>query len=151
MKPKKASSIALAQICCRALDAKKAEDIRILDVGEVSSITNFLVIATATSETHLRALRIELEKELDASRMRIVGLETAQESGWTVIDLFDVMVHLFTAERRDRFRLEALWKDSVEIPLSNLLAFNEKHRTKRTVAPRKPKPSHSHPRRRKSG
>jgi ribosome-associated protein len=122
MKSKKASSLALAQLCCRTLDAKKAEDIRVLEVGALSSITDYLVIATANSETHLRALRIELEKELDASRTRIVGLETAQESGWTVIDAFDVMVHLFTAERRDHFRLEALWKDSVEIPIAKMLA-----------------------------
>jgi ribosome-associated protein len=137
MKPKKASSLALAQLCYRTLDAKKAEDIRVLDVSAISSITDCLVIATATSETHLRALRVELEKELDASRTRIVGLETAQESGWIVIDAFDVMIHLFTAERRDHFRLEALWKDSHELKVSKLLAINKKRKTVTAVRRRK--------------
>jgi len=121
MKSKKASSLALAERCCRALDEKKAEDLRILRVDAVSSITDYLIIASATSETHLRALRIEIERVLDASQTRIVGVETAQESGWTVVDAFDVMVHLFIPERRLQYRLEALWKDAEEIPVSTML------------------------------
>ncbi|MCR6654634.1 MAG: ribosome silencing factor [Opitutus sp.] len=97
MKGKSSSSLELVKLCCRALDEKKAGDLRVLDVSEQSSITDYLVIATGTSEPHLRALRIELEKAIDASHTRIVGMETAQESGWLVVDAFDVMVHLFPA------------------------------------------------------
>ena len=56
------AAIKLAQLCCRALMKKKAEDLRVLDVSAQSSITDCLVLATATSEPHMRALRIELEK-----------------------------------------------------------------------------------------
>ena len=115
-------SIELATLCARTLDDKKAIDLRVLDVGGVSSLTNYLVIATATSEPHLRALRVELEKAVDTAAARIVGMETAGESGWVVVDLFDVMVHLFTAERRALYNLERLWRDSEEIPVSRLLA-----------------------------
>lgn len=119
---KGSASLELVKICCRALDSKKAGDLRVLDVSSQSSITNYLVLATGTSQPHLRALRVELEKEIDASKTRIVGIETAEESGWTVVDLFDVMVHLFTAEKRAHYGLENLWKDATEISVPRLLA-----------------------------
>ena len=104
-----------------ALDAKKAEDLRVLDVSKQSSITDYLVLANGNSEPHLRALRIELEKVLDAQKVRILGMETAKGSGWMVIDAFEVMVHLFTSENRDKYRMELLWKDATELPLAKLL------------------------------
>lgn len=123
MKLKKPDSLALAKICCRALDDKKASDLRVLDVSEQSSITDYLVLATGTSEPHLRALRVELEKALDSAKAHIVGMESGSGSGWIVIDAFDVMVHLFSAEHRDHYGLENLWKDAVEVSVPKLLAL----------------------------
>lgn len=108
--PKATLPVALPLVC-RALDEKKAEDIRVLRVSEQSSITDYLVLATGTSEPHLRALRVELEKVLDSAKVHIVGMDTRQESGWLVIDVFDVMVHVLTPENRTRYALENLWKD----------------------------------------
>jgi ribosome-associated protein len=105
----------------KALDAKKAEDIRVLQVKELSSITDYLVLATATSDPHQRALRVELEKVLDAAKARILGIDTSKGSGWTVVDAFDVMVHLFTPENRTKYRLDTLWGDAAEVPLAGLL------------------------------
>jgi ribosome-associated protein len=119
---KKAGARDLARICCQALENKKAEELRVLDVADRSSITDYLVIATGTSEPHLRALRIELEDALKAAHTHVVGREATQESGWVVVDAFDVMVHLFSPEQRDRFRLDDLWKDAAEVPLKKLLA-----------------------------
>jgi ribosome-associated protein len=121
MKGKLSDSLELVKICCRALEEKKAEDLRVLDVSAQSSITDFLVLATGTSDPHLRALRVELEKAIDASQHRIVGMETAQESGWIVVDVFDVMIHIFTAENRAKYGLENLWKDATEISVAKLL------------------------------
>ena len=112
----------LLPLVCRVLDEKKAGDVRVLYVGDKSSITDFLVIATGTSEPHLRALRVELEKVIDASGVRIVGMDTGQpHSGWLVVDTFDVMIHVFTQETRRRYSLEKLWNDAKEIPLDGLL------------------------------
>jgi ribosome-associated protein len=122
MKLKKTNSLALAKLCCRALVEKKAGDLRVLNVSEQSSITDYLVLATGTSEPHLRALRVELEKALDSAKVHIVGMESVPESGWVVIDAFDVMIHLFSADRRDHYGLENLWKDAVEVPVTKLLA-----------------------------
>lgn len=135
MKSKKQATLELVKLCCRALDEKKAGDLRVLDVSEQSSITDYLLIATATSEPHLRALRVELEKVIDASKTRIVGVETAQESGWTVIDLFDLMVHLFSADRRAQYGLENLWKDSTEVSLAKLLAVAKSKPAAKRVPP----------------
>ena len=52
------------------------------------------------------------------AQTRLVGVETASESGWTVIDAFDVMVHLFSREQRENYGLEQLWKDASEVPLT---------------------------------
>ncbi len=105
----------------QALDGKKAEDLRVLDVSELSSITDYLVLATGTSEPHLRALRIELERVLDDNKARILSVDTTKGSGWTVVDAFEVMVHLFTPENRDKYRMELLWRDATELALARLL------------------------------
>lgn len=131
MKTKVSASLALVKLCCRALDDKKAGDLRVLDVHEHSSITDYLIVATGTSDPHLRALRVELEKVIDAAGIRILGMDAARESGWMVIDAFDVMVHLFLAETREHYRLENLWKDAVEVSVPRLLA------PARQAAPRK--------------
>lgn len=136
MKGKSPSPLEVVKLCCRALDEKKAEDVRVLDVSEQSSITDYLVLASGTSDPHLRALRVELEKAIDASGTRILGMETVQDSGWFVVDLFDVMVHIFSPVVRERYGLENLWKDATEISVSKLLAAPKPARRAR-----KPKPS----------
>jgi ribosome-associated protein len=138
MKIKNPRAFALVRSCCRVLDEKKAGDVRVLDVSAQSSITDYLIIATATSEPHLRALRVELEKVIDAARERIVGIERGQESGWEVIDAFDVMVHVFMGEVRERYGLERLWRDAAEVPPAAVLEEAKPAKAKRPAA-RKPR------------
>jgi ribosome-associated protein len=121
MKSKTSPAIDLARTCCRVLDDKKAGELTVLDVSAQSSLTDYLIIATATSEPHLRALRNELEKALDAGKVHLVGVERAQDSGWVVIDAFDVMIHLFLAAQRERYGLERLWRDATEVAPSKVL------------------------------
>ncbi|MEN9662162.1 MAG: hypothetical protein RL324_1111 [Verrucomicrobiota bacterium] len=118
-------SLALVTLCCRALADKKAEDVRVLAVGEKSSVTDYLIIATGNSEPHLRALRVELELAVDASGAKIIGLESPHDSGWIVMDLFDVMVHLFLPDMRKRYRLEHLWREVPEVSVASLLGEPE--------------------------
>ena len=126
-------------LICRALDDKKAENIRVLQVTEQSSITDYLVVATGTSEPHLRALRVELEKVLDSNKVHIVGMDTNQESGWLVIDAFDVMIHVLTPDHREKYALENLWKDAEDLPLAELTAEPKpaKAAAKKTAAAKK--------------
>jgi len=126
-------SLALARLCCMALEEKKAGDLRVIDITALSSITNYIVIATATSEPHVRALRVELEKALDASKNRIVGVDGSGESGWAVMDAFDVMVHIFTPDTRARYRLEHLWRDGEDVSVAELIS-GKKPAKKKTAA-----------------
>jgi ribosome-associated protein len=140
MKSKSPAPPDSVKICCRVLDEKKAEDVVVLDVSAQSSITDFLIVATATSSPHLRTLRVELEKALDAANTHLVGMETPEESGWLVIDAFDVMIHLFLAETRERYGLERLWRDATEVSVTKLVAKKEakpKVRKARAKAPKK--------------
>jgi len=114
---KKKPANKLLQLIVQALDAKKAEDLRILDVSTLSSITDYLVLATGNSDPHLRALRIEVERVLDEQKAKILGVDTTRTSGWTVVDAFEIMIHLFTPENRDKYRMELLWKDATEMDL----------------------------------
>ncbi len=120
--PSKADpTLPLLKAVVHALDGKKAEAIQVLHVGRQSSITDYLVLANANSEPHLRALRVELEKVLDSHRARILGTDGHQGSGWTVVDAFELMVHLFTTENREKYRMDLLWKDAEEVALDKLL------------------------------
>ena len=112
---------ALLALICKALDEKKAEDLRVLDVSKQSSITDFLILATGNSEPHLRALRVELEKVIDATGTKILGMDKGLESGWLVVDAFDIMIHVFTPENRKKYALENLWKDAEEISVEALV------------------------------
>lgn len=121
-KTPKATVPPILKLVCRALDDKKAEEIRVLKVSEHSSITDYLVVATGNSDPHLRALRVELEKVLDENKVHIVGMDTSQLSGWLVIDAFDVMIHVLTPENREKYALENLWKDAEDLALAKLIA-----------------------------
>lgn len=105
----------------RALDEKKAEKIQVIELGSNSSVADYFVLATGTSDPHLRALRIELDRALEAAGSRVRGVEAQRESGWTVVDAFDIVFHLFRPEQRQAFRLEELWESGSLVPLSEVL------------------------------
>ena len=108
MEPRK-----LALQCRRLADAKKAENIVILDVRKLSSVTDYFVIATGTSEPHLRALMDEItEKVREESGVRPRATDGTARNNWIVLDYFDVIVHLMRAEVRDHYSLESLWGDA---------------------------------------
>lgn len=127
----------LLKLVARALDDKKAEDLRVFDVRAQSSITDYLVLATGTSEPHLRALRAELERVLDGARVPIIGVEATEGSGWAVFDAFDVMVHLFTTENRSKYRLELLWKDASVVSVPDLLTTRSRPKRARSTLKKK--------------
>lgn len=103
------------QQCIHALDQKKAEHLRVLQVGDISSITDYFIIVTGTSNPHLRALSQTVADSLESSGQEAVISGVGDQSGWVVVDAFDFMVHIFTKEMRDFFNLEGLWKDGTLI------------------------------------
>lgn len=104
--------------CCQALDDKKAEDITVLHLGPESSLADYFVIATGTSDPHLRALVNNVEATLRERDVECVASEKASKSGWMVVDAYDIIVHVFTAETRRYFNLEGLWRDARRIEVT---------------------------------
>jgi ribosome-associated protein len=80
-----------------------------------------MVVATGTSDPHLRALRIAVENALDEAGSPARGIESQKESGWTVVDGIDVMVHLFRPDMRESYSMESLWRDGMDLPVAKLL------------------------------
>lgn len=116
-----AETTTLLRTLITALEDKKAEKLKVLNVGGVSDITDYLVLATGNSEPHLRALRIEAEKVLDAAKAKIAGMDSGGfNSGWTVVDAYQIMIHFFTSDQREAYSLEKLWKDAPEVDLNAL-------------------------------
>jgi ribosome-associated protein len=107
----------LVTLCCRALDDKKAGNIKALHLGPRSSIADYFVIATGTSSPHLRAMRVALEKALDENGAQILGMDTDCDSGWVVLDAGDIIFHMFTKNMRELYALEKLWKDAEPVVL----------------------------------
>ena len=103
----------LAQLCRDFADHKKAENITVLDVRKLSSVTDFFVIASGTSQPHLRAIVEEITSRLrDEHDLRPARTEGMVSGSWVVLDYFDVIVHVMHAETRTRYDLEGLWGDA---------------------------------------
>ncbi|MGK0176724.1 MAG: ribosome-associated protein [Lentimonas sp.] len=94
------------------IEDKKCESIRVLDVRGKSSITDYLIIVTGTSNPHIKAMKIALDEFLKSAGIKLLGVNREDGSGWIVLDAFNYMIHLQTEEMRDFYRLEHLWKDA---------------------------------------
>ena len=106
----------LALLCRELADNKKAENITVLDVRKLSSVTDYFVIASGTSQPHLRAIVEEISGKLrDDHDLRPARTDGATSGNWVVLDYFDVIVHVMHAETRARYDLEGLWGDAKKI------------------------------------
>jgi ribosome-associated protein len=106
----------LALLCRTFAGDKKAEDIVILDVRELSSVTDYFVIASGSSEPHLRAIVEEITDRLRAEhRLRPRAVDGTLQTAWVVLDYFDVIVHVMRQEVRERYDLETLWGDAPRV------------------------------------
>jgi len=103
----------LAQLCWKYADNKKAENIVTLDVSTLSSVTDYFVICSGTSEPHLRAISDEIADQLrDEHNLRPRAIDGTLQTGWVVMDYFDVIVHVMKTDVREKYNLEALWGDA---------------------------------------
>jgi ribosome-associated protein len=110
---KQMDSRKLALLCRELADNKKAEDLVILDVRDVSSVTDYFVLASGTSEPHLRAIVDEIRDRLsEEHELRPRAVDGTLEAAWIVLDYFDVIVHVMRQDVRERYDLETLWGDA---------------------------------------
>jgi ribosome-associated protein len=103
----------LALLCREFVENRKGEDITVLDVRKISSITDYFVIATGTSEPHLRAIVDEITEKLrEEHGVRPRAMDGSIQTSWVVLDFFDVIIHVMRADIREHYDLEGLWGDA---------------------------------------
>ena len=106
----------LALLCRELADNKKAEDVVILDVRELSSVTDYFVITSGTSEPHLRAIVDEISDRLREDHdTRPRAIDGTSQTAWVVLDFFDVIFHVMRRDVRERYDLETLWGDAPRV------------------------------------
>lgn len=106
------TSLALARAAGRLALSKKGFDVRILKLKKLSSVCDYFVICSGSVELHVRAIADAVEDGLRAKGIRPSHREGSEGSRWTLLDYFDVVVHVFTEEARQFYALEKLWGDA---------------------------------------
>jgi ribosome-associated protein len=106
----------LAQAGRELADEKKAENLLVLDLRRLSTVTDFFLICTGTSEPHLRAIVDWITERLrEQHGVRPRAVDGTLQAGWIVLDYFDVIIHVMRAEQRRRYDLEGLWGDAPKL------------------------------------
>lgn len=96
-------------IVLKAIDDKLGEDIKVIDIGEKTTIADKFVLASGSSINQTQAIANEIEEKVEKAGYRVFGKEGFREGNWILIDLGDCIVHIFTRDQRDFYSLEKLW------------------------------------------
>lgn len=100
----------LLDIVTTTLDDNKGRSIKVINVRGKTSVTDYMVIATGTSERHLKALSDHVVEEVKKQAFKPLGVEGERSGEWVLLDLGDVIVHVMTAQTREFYQLEKLWE-----------------------------------------
>ena len=112
------------EIIVKTLDSKKAEDIKVIKVGDLTVIADYFVIADGTSSTQTKALADEAEYKMQENGVVPNRVQGNNGSNWVIIDYGDIVVHVFSKEQRDFYNLERLWRDGEDIDISDWVKQN---------------------------
>ncbi|MBR5538777.1 MAG: ribosome silencing factor [Clostridia bacterium] len=111
----------LAKFCVQALDKKNASDIRVFRVEEQTIIADYYVICCGRSTTHVNALSDEVEYQLGENGIELLRVDGRGTGTWVLMDYASVLVHVFTKEQRDFYKIEKLYNEDNEIDIKDLL------------------------------
>ena len=115
----------LAEIAVKALDSKKGKEIRLIRIDKITTLAEYFVICTGTSNTQINALCDAVEKELSEKGEEPLHREGYRGGTWVLLDYGCVVVHVFNDEARKFYSLEHLWADGEEVDLSAILPHAE--------------------------
>jgi len=105
----------------KALDSKKGMDIKLLKIDKVSSLADYFLICTGTSNTHVKTLCDYAEFSMDQLGEPMLGREGHRGNSWELLDYGSVVIHVFTDEARKFYDLERLWADAEQVDLQDIL------------------------------
>ncbi len=109
-----------AKIAVEALEDKKAQDIRIIDISEISTIADYFIIAGGDNRNQMQALANNVEEKLGKAGMPLRQIEGYDTANWILMDYHDIIIHLFDHENRLFYDLERIWRDGKLIDVSEL-------------------------------
>jgi ribosome-associated protein len=112
----------LVRLAVRAAEEKKAKDLRAIDVRGLSSVTDYMIVATGSSDTNVRAIAESVREKLGEKGERPFSVEGLQDGTWVLLDYVDFVVHVFLADKRLFFGIEELWADAKTVPVPALAA-----------------------------
>ncbi len=112
----------MAKIACKALDDKKASDIRIIDISGISVLADYFIIADGASQHQIEAMRDAVDEELFKAGVQVKQVEGNRNSSWVLMDYGDIIVHVFSKEDRLFHDLERIWGDGKFIDAADLEA-----------------------------
>lgn len=115
------TSLEKAKSIAKILDKKKAIDIIGIETKELTVMSDYFIIASGTSNTHVRALADEVDDEMKKLGVEVDHIE-GRATGWILLDYNDVLVHVFQPESRQYYNIERLWNDAARIDLSDVLS-----------------------------
>lgn len=104
-----------AKLCLKIIKERKAIQPLLLDVGNLTSITDYFIITSGSSTRQVQAIARHLQKELRDVGFRSLGMEGEQEGKWVLMDYGDVVIHVFYQPMRDFYNLEGLWVEATEV------------------------------------
>lgn len=110
----------MVKIAYAALADKKAEDIRVIEIGDISIIADYMVIANGTNPAQVQALVDNVEEKLNEAGITNKRIEGSRNSSWVLMDYNDVIVHVFSKEDRLFYDLERIWRDGKDISKDEL-------------------------------
>ena len=116
----KGHSAELARLAIAALEDKKAEDVRVIDIGDVSVLADYFIIASGNNRTQVQAMADEVEERLGRAGAAPKQIEGYQSANWVLLDFGDVIIHIFDAQNRLFYDLERIWKDGTQIDQEQL-------------------------------
>ena len=108
----------------KALDEKKGMDIKLLRINDVSSLADYFLICTGTSNTHVQTLCDYAEYTMEQLGEPMLGREGHRGNSWELLDFGSLVVHVFTEEAREFYALERLWADAENVDLSHIVLPN---------------------------
>ena len=111
----------VAVAATRALDSKKGVGIKLIRVGDVTSLADYFLICTGTSNTHVKTLCDYTEATLEELGETMLGREGHRGNSWELLDFGAVVIHVFTPEAREFYSLERLWADAEKIELKDIV------------------------------
>lgn len=109
------------ELIVKTLDSKKASDIKVLKVSDLTIIADYFVLATGTSTTQVKSLADEVEYILGKESIEPLRTEGYQGANWIVLDYADIIVHVFHKDTREFYSLDRLWADGEEISIEEFL------------------------------